>query len=353
MLEVKYKYFSEMRDSYNSFLKAWDLVKSNRERIESLSRRNPNPSNAEIETEFNQSKEHADKLIKQATNEVNEYVTSNKQEIRNSEKKIEDAKKRLAKYNIVYKHRILTYVLGFIVVGIIGAVSNVIGLILTIILFYMIISSGSKVKREQKIIQENETLISTAKNNINDKEEYLKKRIEEINKDIMTPEKIRQRNDKINEMIQAFDRELNLDVEKGNKYIEEYNNSLELFGKDNIIPSKYWGVLDQIIDYLKNGEATSWTSATQLILNQTNTNKLVFAMHKGFENTASQIQTVRQEIMNQLGTTQAQLSGLQQNLNNAATLINETQTAVEKKVNENGKKITRIKNVVAPNRKPL
>lgn len=180
----------------------------------------------------------------------------------------------------------------------------------------------------------------------------MQKRIDYIkDNNLITKEQIQSRNEKRLKTVKDLNEKMDKEAAAGNKYIQAFNDNSVPFYKDNIIPQKYWSVLDQLVTYLENGEAKDWISVTNLKITENNFNKVSESFTNGLGALANQIQTYQQDINNQFASTSQQLVGLQNNLNNASLKLQKNQDSLENldtQVKENGYKISRIKNVVAP-----
>lgn len=243
-----------------------------------------------------------------------------------------------------------------IFLGILAAFIPLVGSIAEPIIFlgtlYVIFICGSKVSKYENAISKGNQSVKNILANIVEEKAQLQKQIGYIkDNNLITREQIQSRNEKRLKTVKDLNEKMDEEGAAGNKYIQAFNDNSVPFYKDNIIPQTYWSVLDQLVTYLKNGLAKDWVSAINLKIIENNFGEVANVINRGFESVNKQIQAYQQDIKNQFTSTSQQLAGLQNNLNNATLKLQENQDDLknlDKQVTENGYKITRIKNVVAP-----
>lgn len=355
MLEAKAEYYKNMVNYYNLIYTTLLNIESYKSQRDQITVFNLHPSDEEIEKEIKESEKKTDGLIANATDDVNKSVDQEKQQIKKIESSIESLKQELEKWEKVKRHRILYLVAG-IFLCILAAFIPLVGSIAEPIIFlgtlYVVFTCGSKVSKYENAISKGNQSIKNILANIVEEKDQLQKRIDYIkDNNLITKEQIQSRNEKRLKTVKDLNEKMDKEAAAGNKYIQAFNDNSVPFYKDNIIPQKYWSVLDQLVTYLENGEAKDWISVTNLKITENNFNKVSESFTNGLGALANQIKTYQQDINNQFASTSQQLVGLQNNLNNASLKLQKNQDSLENldtQVKENGYKISRIKNVVAP-----
>lgn len=355
MLEAKAKYYKNMVNYYNLIYTTLLNIESYRSQRDQITVFNLHPSDEEIEKEIKESEKKTDGLIANVTDDVNKSVDQEKQQIKKIESSIESLKQELEKWEKVKRHRILYLVAG-IFLGILAAFIPLVGSIAEPIIFlgtlYVVFICGSKVSKYENAISKGNQSVKNILANIVEEKAQLQKQIGYIkDNNLITREQIQSRNEKRLKTVKDLNEKMDEEGAAGNKYIQAFNDNSVPFYKDNIIPQTYWSVLDQLVTYLKNGLAKDWVSAINLKIIENNFGEVANVINRGFESVNKQIQAYQQDIKNQFTSTSQQLAGLQNNLNNATLKLQENQDDLknlDKQVTENGYKITRIKNVVAP-----
>lgn len=355
ILEAKAKYYKNMVNYYNLIYTTLLNIESYRSQRDQITVFNLHPSDEEIEKEIKESEKKTDGLIANVTDDVNKSVDQEKQQIKKIESSIESLKQELEKWEKVKRHRILYLVAG-IFLGILAAFIPLVGSIAEPIIFlgtlYVVFICGSKVSKYENAISKGNQSVKNILANIVEEKAQLQKQIGYIkDNNLITREQIQSRNEKRLKTVKDLNEKMDEEGAAGNKYIQAFNDNSVPFYKDNIIPQTYWSVLDQLVTYLKNGLAKDWVSAINLKIIENNFGEVANVINRGFESVNKQIQAYQQDIKNQFTSTSQQLAGLQNNLNNATLKLQENQDDLknlDKQVTENGYKITRIKNVVAP-----
>ena len=178
--------------------------------------------------------------------------------------------------------------------------------------------------------------IATQQAKIDEIDRAFQKQVKRIQSTLPTREDLQNSKHELKKKVEKQKEQLIKLVIKRNKELLDAQTFHRKFLRGNLIPKKYWGVLDKVKQYLDNGEATNWKEVTGLFIQEVqhyetvNTiNNAAERIFSGITDLNNNIQGMQKMISNQLAESNQQLATILSSTESFGIQLSDVQNQLE------------------------